>query len=234
MNDLEEQKERAAIRAVDHIKSGMTVGLGSGSTATYAVHELSRRLQSGELEHVSGVPTSEATTMLARELGIPLAELSGSGIDLAFDGMDEVTENLAAIKGLGGALTREKIVASQARTFVLVGDESKFVAGLGERSPVPVEVIRFGWRATLARLSELGCEVIPRSRGEDLLRTDNGHYVLDCHFGRLLHPHALAEAMRRIPGVIEHGLFLDMADIAYIADSQGVRALTVKGNTPAT
>jgi ribose 5-phosphate isomerase A len=223
LRELEAQKKRAALRALAHVESGMTVGLGSGSTARYAIREMGRRVKEGELTHLSAVASSEASAALARDLGIPLVELSASGVDVVIDGADELTESLDAIKGLGGALTREKIIAARAKTFILIGDERKLVGELGERSPVPVEVIRFGWRATLADLGELGCEVIPRQddRG-DFFVSDNGHLVLDCHFGRRLRAHELAAEVRAIPGVIEHGLFLGMATHAYVAAPEGV------------
>ncbi|MDQ3398706.1 MAG: ribose 5-phosphate isomerase A [Deinococcota bacterium] len=227
MDELEQQKQRAAVRAVAHIRSGMTVGLGTGSTAKYATLELGQRLAAGELAYISAVATSQASEALAQRLLIPLVELSGSGVDVAIDGIDEVTETLDAIKGLGGALTREKMVESRARTFIVVGDERKLVTQLGERTPVPVEVLRFGWRATLADLSSLGCKVIPRQgAGGDLFETDNGHIVLDCHFSRPLQTHRLDAELATIPGVIEHGLFLGMATHAYIATASEVLEFT--------
>ncbi len=225
MDELEQQKQRAAVRAVAHIRSGMTVGLGTGSTAKYATLELGQRLAAGELAYISAVATSQASEALAQRLLIPLVELSGSGVDVAIDGIDEVTETLDAIKGLGGALTREKIVAARAGLFILIGDGSKLVNALGERAPLPVEVVRFGWRAAQADLSKLGCEVVLRLQDGAPFVTDNGHFILDCHFGDAMSAPLLAAEIPRVPGVIEHGLFLGMAHLAYLATATGVREL---------
>lgn len=229
MSAIETLKERAAHAALEHIKSGMRVGLGSGSTAKYAIQGLGHRLETGELMNVTGVPTSQESARLAERFSIPLTELDAEGVEVAIDGMDEVTPSLDAIKGLGGALTREKIVAVRARTFILVGDERKRVARLGERSPVPVEVVPFGWRAALADLTGLGCEVVPRRDGEEgslLFVSDNGNYLLDCHVTRGFDPHAFARELCRIPGVVEHGLFFGVAALAYVATEEGVLELT--------
>ncbi len=229
MNAIEQLKQEAALKAVEYLKSGMTIGLGTGSTAKYAIEALGQKLSSGGLERISAVPTSEATAELARRAQIPLVELSGSGVDIAIDGMDEITENLDAIKGNGGALTREKIVAARARTFILIGDERKQVQRLGA-NPVPVEVVPFGWRATLADLVSLGCEAIPRRQDSSaeapFFISDNGNYILDCQFSRQFSPYAIAAEMLAIPGVVEHGLFLGMAKLAYIATHKGVLELS--------
>ena len=221
----EADKKAAALRAVDHVASGMVVGLGSGSTASYVIEAIGLRLRQGALSGVIGVPTSEATAALARDHGIPLVDLKAEGVVVAIDGMDEVTPNLDAVKGLGGALTREKIVAASADTFILVGDGSKRVARLGERAPVPVEVIPFGWHRTRSQLATLGTEPTLRLRDGDPVRSDNGNYIIDCGISPSDDPNRLASALSMLPGVVDHGLFLGMADLAYVADGGQVRVL---------
>lgn len=227
MSTVEEQKRVAAERALDFVESGMVLGLGSGSTAYYAIVGLGRRLAAGELRDVRGVPTSSRTERLARDVGVPLIDLPASGCDLAIDGMDEVTADLDAIKGMGGALTREKIVAASARRFVLIGDESKRVDRLGERTPVPVEVIAFGRERTRARLEAFGCRADLRLTGQGgLFATDNGNPVFDCRFDAPFDPARIALELAVLPGVIDHGLFLGLADVAFVASTGGVEAIT--------
>jgi ribose 5-phosphate isomerase A len=225
MEQLEMRKREAALRAIDLVTSATTVGLGSGSTARYFVEGLGQRLRDGALRDVTGVPTSDGTEALARRHGIPLTELGEQGVDIDVDGMDEVTPALDAIKGLGGAMAREKIVAAAARRFVLIGDDRKRVTRLGERSPVPVEVLPFGVRRTGQRLRELGARPVLRLLGEHPYRTDNGNLVLDCHFEAPFDPPGLADALGGLPGVVEHGLFLGMAARAFVATATGVLEL---------
>src|SRR5690606_4535912 len=175
VSQQEDLKKQAALRAVTLVASGMTVGLGTGSTATHFVAELGRRLAAGELARVVGVPTSRATARQATALGIPLVEVPTAGVDLAVDGMDEYDDDLDAIKGLGGALLREKIVAASAATFVLIGDSSKHVKRLGEKAPLPVEVATFGWQPTAAALAGLGAVPALRRGGDQPFVTDNGN-----------------------------------------------------------
>ena len=225
--DLEPLKEQAALEALAHIQSGMTLGLGTGSTAKYLIQALGQRLKEGELQAITAVPTSEATATMARDLGIPLQDLGASGVDVAIDGMDEVTGTLDAIKGLGGALAREKVVAARALRFILIGDETKRVRYLGEKAPVPVEVLPFGWRAAQADLRRLGCNPILREKESELVTSDNGNYLLDCHFSAAFDAQEVALAMSVIPGVLEHGLFLGLAARAFIATPEGVAELSV-------
>lgn len=221
----EAQKERAALEAVKHAQSGMVLGLGTGSTAKYVTLEVGRRLAAGELSDIRAAVTSKATEALARSLGIPVIELPRGGVDLAIDGMDEVTETLDAIKGLGGALLREKIVEARAERFILVGDASKRVHYLGERAPVPVEVLPFGQEAALRELEALGCRPVLRVTEDRPVETDNGNHLLDCHFSRPFDPQEMALAMSQIPGVLGHGLFLGLAHLAYLASDEGLDVL---------
>ncbi len=225
MPELERYKKEAALAALRHVQDGMVVGLGTGSTVRYAILELGARIQRGELQEIVGVPTSKATARLAEEAGIPLAELGPEGVDLAIDGADEVAPGLSLTKGGGGALLGEKIVERSARTFVVVADYTKWVSRLGERFPLPVEVVPFGYRRTLVELAALGGEPRLRMRGGAPLRSDHGHYLVDLHLGPIADPSALAARLSEIPGVVEHGLFLGMADLAYLAGPEGIRVV---------
>jgi len=232
MDPIERLKRDAAERALDLVASGMLLGLGSGSTARHFIAGLGARLASGALRDVRAVATSRDSADQASGLGIPLIELPAGGIDLAVDGMDEVSPALDAIKGLGGALTREKIVAGAAKRFVLVGDERKRVSRLGERAPVPVEVVAFGWLRTRERLRALGGD--PRLRGgeDDPFTTDNGNLILDLAMPGPFDPRRLAAALCDVPGVVEHGLFLGMAERAFVAEANGVVELTPEPARP--
>ncbi len=233
--NIEALKQQAAVQALAHVQSGMTLGLGSGSTANYFIKALGEKLKKGELKNIVGVPSSQRSEALAKELGIPLIELSSDGVDVAVDGMDEVDPQLNAIKGLGGAQTREKIVASSARLFILIGDETKIVNQLGEKAPIPVEVISFGYKATVAKLAALGTRPEQRmgtekgSSGDKPFITDNGNYIFHCHVAPPIDAAALAAKLSSTPGVVEHGLFLNMAKIAYVATSTEVVKLKAEG-----
>lgn len=224
MDNFETYKQQAAEQALDYAESGMVIGLGSGSTARYVTLGLGARLHDGRLRDVVGVPTSDATAALARQLEIPLTTLDDHPLlDLAMDGADEIDPQLNLIKGLGGALLREKIVARAARRFVVVADSTKLVDRLGQRTPVPVEVIRFGLLPVGRQLSELGATSTLRlaSDGSPYL-TDEGNVILDCRFATIPEPSALGVAIRAIPGVVEHGLFVGMAAAALVAGPIGV------------
>lgn len=220
-DDFKAQAGRAAATLVE---SGMTVGLGTGSTAAHAVRALAERLARGEISAIQSVPTSEATAVLARSLSLPLIPLPAEGVDLAIDGADEVTAGLELIKGLGGALLREKVVEHRARRFVVVADISKRVHQLGERSPLPIEVVSFGYRAVLSDLAEFGDPKL-RMDGDELYFTENGHLIVDLHTGPIDDPSSLDFELKGIPGVVETGLFLGMADLALIAGPDGVETL---------
>lgn len=219
------RKEAAAAAALEEVRPGMLLGLGSGTTAEAWLRLLARRLSEGELAEVRGVPTSQATARLARQLGVPLADLPPEGVDLAVDGMDEVDAGLNAIKGLGGALLREKVVAEAARRFVLIGGAEKRVTRLGERSRLPVEVLPFGRQRCCANLRSLQLE--PRLRGEehDPYLSDNGNAILDCRLPASAEVVDLAHELDAQPAVIGHGLFLGLADAAYLADDEGLQRL---------
>lgn len=225
--DLEPLKQEAAIRAVALVRSGMRVGLGTGSTARYAIEELGRKLRDGELTDIVGVPTSDASETLAREHGVPLADLGTLELDLAIDGADEIAPNLDLIKGLGGALTREKLVELRARELIIIADHTKLVEELGEKAPVPVEVVRFGIESTLQRIEALGATGALRERGGAPFVTDNGNFIYDAHFeGGMSDPEELERVLKLTPGVVETGLFLGMATRAFVASPDGVQELT--------
>ena len=222
---VEDQKRRAAEAALPLVKEGMIVGLGTGSTVRYFIEALGDMAMDGF--EVKGVPTSIATANFAKEHGIALTSLEESPrIDLTVDGADEVGPKLALVKGGGGALFREKIVAAAAKRFVVVVDASKLVRRLGERAAVPAEVSPFGWRVSKARLEALGCAATLRQEGDQAVRTDNGNYLLDCTFRAIRDPPKLERDMKTVPGVIESGLFVDMADLVLVGGPKGVRRLT--------
>jgi ribose 5-phosphate isomerase A len=227
MTDLDIYKQQAAEHALQYVQSGMGLGLGTGSTAKHVLRGLAARLRDGRLRDVVGVPTSVEIATLARELGISLVTLAERPrLDLALDGADEIDPALNAIKGLGGALLREKIVAASADRFILVGDETKLVPQLGMRAPLPVEVIRFGLPLCERRLAALGCvPTLRRAAGGDPFCTDEGNAILDCRFETIDDAPALAAAISAIPGVVEHGLFLHMAEWAVVGGLGGVRTI---------
>jgi ribose 5-phosphate isomerase A len=218
------EKQAAGEKAAQEVKSGMKVGLGTGSTVYYTILELGRRVKDEGLD-IIGVPTSEATDKLARELGIPLAELSElEPLDLTIDGADEIDGNLDLIKGGGGAHFREKMVAAASKRLIIVADESKVVSSLGPFR-LPVEVVQYGWRSTWRRVEAAGCRAQRRERDGQPVMTDNGNYILDCDFGAITEPGTLDRELKGILGVVETGLFVGMADSAYVAGPDGVRVL---------
>jgi ribose 5-phosphate isomerase A len=231
VGNAEELKAVAGRAALAEVRSGMTLGLGTGSTVRHFLEALAEALDSGELRDVRGVPTSLDTEERCRTLGIPTAELSEAApLDLAVDGADEVTPQLDLIKGLGGALLREKIVAQAARKFVVIADGSKEVSQLGTRAPLPVEVAPFGWGVQLPFFRSLGASPVPRAAKDGaLFTTDNGNLVVDLRFAHgIADPQELDAVLRQRSGVVEHGLFLGMAQRAYIARSEEVVVLSPK------
>jgi ribose 5-phosphate isomerase A len=224
--DVDSLKRAAGESAATLVEDGMVVGLGTGSTAKFAVDAIGVRVRTGL--KILGIPTSEQTAAQARSLGIPIAELTEDRrVDLTIDGADEVdTHNLDLIKGRGGALLREKIVASVSDRFVIVVDESKLVERLG-RSVLPVEVVRFGWEATARKLRELGAvPALRKSGGGEAFISEGGHYILDCALNGDLSPAELGVALDGVVGVVEHGLFLGMASLVFAAGADGVRLIT--------
>ncbi len=212
-------KKRAADAALREVRSGMRLGLGTGSTMAHFLDGLGAALAAGTLEGIVGVPTSLRTERHCREVGIPLMELDGeTPLELAVDGADEVAPNLSLIKGLGGAHLREKMVVQASRRFIVIADESKCVSRLGEKAPVPVEVASFQWSCHLPFFRTLDAEPILREKGGEPYRTDNGNLVVDLHFAEgIPDPAALEGALRGRAGVVETGLFLGMAHRAYVA-----------------
>jgi ribose 5-phosphate isomerase A len=218
------QKRAAAARALDFVRPGMRLGLGTGSTAAHFVDVLAERVRGGL--DVVGVPTSEATEAQALRLGVPLTTLEETPqLDLTVDGADEIAPDLALIKGGGGALLREKIVAAASDRMIVIADETKWVPRLG-RFPLPVEVVPFGLAATRRALDAAVAPVRSTLRqGKDghAFVTDGGHFILDVPLGRIADPGALAARLNQIPGVVEHGLFVGLAHLAILAGPDGVR-----------
>ena len=226
----EEAKRRVALEAVKHVKANFIIGLGSGSTAAYVIQELGEKIRHEGLR-ILGVPTSHQAMMLAVHYGVPLTTLDEyPELDLAIDGADQVDRELDLIKGGGGALTREKIVASAAKQFVIVADETKLVERLGTNHPVPVEVLPFALPIVVAKMRELGGKpVLREGKGKvGPVVTDNGNFVVDVDFGPIKAPKALDLQLKSIPGVIETGLFVGIADVAYLGKPDGVLRLVRK------
>ena len=220
----EEQKQAAAQESLRFVHDGQIVGLGTGSTATIAVTLLGERVKQGL--QIKGIPTSKRTAELAKGLGIPLVTLQQyQTIDVTIDGADEVDPQLELIKGGGGALLREKIIASATRQMVVVGDASKQVTTLG-KFPLPVEIVPFAEPLVAKKIAELGAMVkLRRNAGGNPYVTDEGHHILDCIFGKISDPPALANILNAMPGVMEHGLFIHLASVALIATDTGVKEL---------
>jgi ribose 5-phosphate isomerase A len=228
--NVDAQKRAAAARAVEFVRQGMRVGLGTGSTAKYFVELLGERVRGGL--DVVAVPTSEATHSLAECCGIPLTTLDQTPeLDLTIDGADEIGPSLSLIKGGGGALLREKIVAAASARMIVIADESKCVAFLG-CFPLPIEVAPFGVEATrrkieraIASIQKLGHLRLRQNKDRHPFVTDGGHWIIDAMLGRIDDPRALADALSDIPGVMGHGLFLDLASMAIIASADGIRII---------
>ena len=235
--EKEELKKLAGVEAVKYVKDGMVVGLGSGSTVEYTLRKLGEEVRNGL--DIIGIPTSVHTKRIAKEEQIPLSSLDEHPeIDITIDGADEVDSNLNLIKGGGGALTREKIIAFNSKKVIIVIDDSKIVKALGIDFALPVEVIKFGWKATKKALeqfgwqparqtaAEVGCTVeLRKIMEDDPFITDNGNYILDCEFHRIDHPVELEIAINNVPGVVENGLFIDLASEVIVGGKQGIMTL---------
>lgn len=217
-------KKIAAEKAVDLIKDNMIVGLGTGSTVKYALKKIGKLISKGLI--IQGIPTSNQSKKLAEHYNIPLTTLSEHlEIDLTIDGADEVDSNLNLIKGGGGALTREKLIAFHSKKLVIIVDDSKVVKSLGIDFPLPVEVIKFGWESTKKTLETFGCICTLRKIFDDPFITDNGNHIIDCEFDRIPDPEQLEHDLNMIPGVVENGLFIGLVDKVIVGSTQGIMTL---------
>lgn len=227
---MKDAKKRAALEAVKHVRNGYTLGLGSGTTAAYVIREIGKVIRQKNW-HITGVPTSYQAFLLAVECGIPVTSLDEHPkLDLNIDGADQIDRDLNMIKGMGGALTREKIVASASKLNVIVVDESKLVRKLGVNHPVPVEVLPFAAATVCSKIHDI--------RGKPVLRvgngkvgpvvTDNGNFIIDVYMRSINNPHELDSKLKSIPGVVETGLFVGIADIAYVGTRNSVEKISRK------
>ncbi len=213
-------KQLAAEKAVSFLEDGMTIGLGTGSTAYWAIEKIGERVRN-ENWKIKAIATSIRSEEHARSLGIPIFDFNViQSIDVTIDGADEVDPKLQLIKGGGGALLREKIVASNSKQMIVVADESKWVKILG-KFPLPVEVVQFGWIRTFEKLQSLGCEANRRMHGKDPYLTDNGNFIIDCAFTEIKNPPVLHEAVNAITGVVDNGLFIHMASQLVLGFNNG-------------
>jgi ribose 5-phosphate isomerase A len=220
-------KERAAVEAVKHVKDGFILGLGSGTTAAFAIKEIGRRIKEEDLR-VLGVPTSHQSSSLAIEESIPLTTLDEHPrLDLDIDGADQIDRELNLIKGGGGALTREKVVASASKELIIVADETKLAESLGENQLLPVEVLSFALPIVSSRVKATGGKPLLRKKkdGSGPYVTDDGNFILDVDFGVIESPAELESELRVVPGVVETGLFIGMTDIAYVGTETTVKAI---------
>jgi ribose 5-phosphate isomerase A len=232
--DSDRLKMLAAERALEFVKPGMKLGLGTGSTAAKFIELLGRRVAGGL--DIVGVPTSEGTRALAERLGVPLTTLDEQPeLDLTVDGADEIDRDLNLIKGGGGALLREKIVAMASERMIVIADSAKRVERLGA-FPLPVEIVRFGARATLRMMEiaaqDIGCDgrlTLRKIANGDNFVTDSGNFIVDCAFGLILDAEALGDVLEMIPGVVEHGLFIGIADTAILAGKDGIEIIEARG-----
>ncbi|MEM2947376.1 MAG: ribose 5-phosphate isomerase A [Candidatus Bathyarchaeia archaeon] len=229
--DVEKAKRNAALEAVKHVKDGFILGLGSGSTVAYAAEEIGKRVKNNKL-HIKAVPTSYQAFMLAVKNGIPTTTLEENPtIDLTIDGADQIDENLNLIKGMGGALTREKIVAAASKTIIIIADERKKVKILGENGQqLPIEVLPFATSFVMRKLSQLGGKPkIRESSGKvGPVITDNGNFIIDVDFGLIKEPEKMEKKLKMVPGIVETGLFVNMADLAYLGKRDGTERLERK------
>jgi ribose 5-phosphate isomerase A len=226
--NLELFKRKAAERAVEFLKSGMVVGLGTGSTTGFALEFIGHEIESGRLNDIMGIPSSLQTEKLANGFAITLTALEQHPqIDITIDGADEVDPQLNLIKGGGGALLREKVLAQASHRNVIIVDESKFSPQLGTRWPVPIEVIPFAWKVEANYLKSLGAHVTLRKKNdEDIFTTDQDNFILDCDFGPIENADHLANQISQRAGILEHGLFLGLTTDVIVAGKDGVRHLT--------
>lgn len=209
----------AAEKAVEYVQQGMIVGLGTGTTAYWAIQLIGSKVKEGL--KIRGIATSAQSEQLARDAGIPVISFADTNhIDVTIDGADEADDRLNVIKGGGGALLREKIVGSATRQYIIIADEKKLVSRLGS-FPLPVEVVQFGWELTFERLRNLGATPVLRQAGGSAHITDNGNYTVDCAFGPIADPKRMHDTINNITGVVDNGLFLEMADILILGCPDG-------------
>ncbi|MFP4171580.1 MAG: ribose-5-phosphate isomerase RpiA [Candidatus Hydrogenedentota bacterium] len=225
--NLDKLKQYAASRAVELVESGMVIGLGHGSTAIHAVRGIAQKVREGSLRDIRGIPCSRHIEGEAESLGLSLVTFDDvENIDLTIDGADEVDTQLNCIKGGGGALLREKVVAQATAYEVIIVDDTKLSSQLGKRWPIPVEVVPFALRPVSAFITELGGRAQLRETKAGLpLQTDQGNYILDCHFGPIANPEELGLQLGEKAGVVEHGLFLNLTSEVIVASAEGVRVL---------
>ncbi|MEH7235305.1 ribose-5-phosphate isomerase RpiA [Bacillus sp. JJ1562] len=224
VNQQELSKKAVGEKATEFIKDGMTIGLGSGSTIYWTLKKLGEIIQQGM--KVKGIPSSKRTEGLAHEFNIPLTTWADvQRLDLAIDGANEVDQHLNLIKGGGGSLVREKMVNIHADQLIIVADESKLVSELGN-FPLPVEVLPFGWEVTTSHISQLGAIPKLRMNGQEIFISDNGNYILDCQFNTISDPKSLHKELKLLTGVVETGLFIDMADIVILSGDSEIRMLS--------
>jgi len=218
-------KEMAAREAVKYVEDGMVVGLGSGSTANKAIQLIGQKVKEEEIE-IIGIPTSTASDLLGRAVGIRMGELDDHPqVDLTIDGADEVDPNLNLVKGLGGALVREKIVAASSRVEMIVIDDSKMVDRLCQKAPLPVEIVTYSRKSTMRKLAALGCVPELRMAEDEPFLSDNLNYIVHCRFERIDDPRAMEAEIGMIPGVVDSGLFIGLASKVIVASAEGVRIL---------
>lgn len=216
----ESRLDRIGAQAADEVSPGMIVGLGTGSTASAFVRALGQRVAAGL--SITGIPTSVETETLARSLNIPLTELDTvDTVDLCIDGADEIDPALNIVKGRGGALLFEKLVARRADRYIIIATEEKLVNQLGTRLPLPVEVVPLGWKHTARELERIGLQPVLRAGDDTPFVSDGGHYILDCETGGIENARELASRIKAITGVVDHGLFIDMVDLAMTVDDAG-------------
>jgi ribose 5-phosphate isomerase A len=231
LNIQDELKEKAAMHAVNFIESGMVIGLGTGSTANFAIKHIGEKIRSGKLRNVVGIPSSERSEILAQGFNIPLADLEAQpAIDLTIDGADEVDPDLNVIKGGGGALLREKIIAQASYRNIIIVDESKLSPQLGTKWALPIEVVPFAWRTEQLFLESIGGSATLRSGDNKTpYRTNQNNFILDTEFGPISDPAGLVSRLNARAGIVEHGLFLGLATDVIVAAGEGIRHLRRDG-----
>jgi ribose 5-phosphate isomerase A len=230
--DFVDPKEAAAMEAVKYVEDGMVVGLGSGSTANIAIKMIGEKIRADDIE-VIGIPTSAASDLLGRAVGIKIGDLDDHRlVDMTIDGADEVDAELNLVKGLGGALVREKMVAASTRVEMIVVDASKLVEHLGQNAPVPVEIINFSYNSTVRRLATLGCEPVIRVADGRPFVTDNGNLIADCRFDTIDDPESMESRLNLVPGVVDNGLFIGLADKVIVGSEDGVRIIERPAEPP--